>query len=185
MASYLPLRTVISQSLLLMVTIAVEAFVLRQQLSISKQKSIEYSASVNLLSTILGWILFFLLIPLFPVSAELQLINFLFFDQWSVPTATWLITGALLTFFVSYGVELLGLELLQRMMSDRPESQKDQRYVQPQSYPSKRLSYTEEPSQGIDKRYALLVANATSYTLVVIILLVFRLVSEASIIPDI
>lgn len=189
MPSYLPLRAVISQSLLLMFTIAIEAFILRQQLSLSHKKSVEYSATVNLLSTVVGWLIFLSFAPSLPDSLELQLLNFIFFDQWSTTTATWLIAAGFITFFTSFVIEFLGLEQLQLLLGERKNIETPERYQRPRSYPTKRLSSssktdTTSQSKQADTVYAMLVANAASYSVTVLTLLVFRLFSEAQLIPS-
>ncbi len=188
MPLYLPLRAIISQSLLLMFTIAIEAFILRQQLSLSPKKSIEYSASVNLLSTVLGWLIFLSLAPSLPNPIEIQLLNFIFFDQWTATTATWLIAAGFITFFMSFLIEFLGLEQLQRLLGDRQTVETPERYQRPRSYPSKRLSSSKTdpttPAEQTDIVYAMLVANAASYTVTVLTLLVFRIFSETQLIPS-
>ncbi|MGJ3251124.1 MAG: filament integrity protein FraC [Elainellaceae cyanobacterium] len=183
MTLYLPLRAIISQGLLLLVTIAIEAFVLYQQLNISRKKSIEYSASINLFSTMLGWLAFLSIVPALPTAVEIQLINLIFFDQWTTTTATWLIAAGFLTFFISFAIELLGLEQLQLLLSDRKVVESKERYSKYSNYRSKRISSAGKAPEQTDAVYVILVANAASYTAIIILLFVFRLFSEAQLIP--
>lgn len=81
----LPLRAIMFQILFLSIAIAVESFVLEKRLGLSRRVSIEYATSVNLFSTIFGWLIFFFLEPSLPQFLQKQLINFILFDNFVLP----------------------------------------------------------------------------------------------------
>lgn len=54
----LPLRAFIFQTLLLLTSIAIEATIIHRQLNLSRLTSIQYATTLNLFSTVLGWIVF-------------------------------------------------------------------------------------------------------------------------------
>ena len=71
-----PLQAILYQLFVLLLAIALEAFILQKQLNISPRKGVEYAASINLLSVTLGWLIFFNLEQLLPESIRLRLIFF-------------------------------------------------------------------------------------------------------------
>ncbi|WP_416676155.1 filament integrity protein FraC [Egbenema bharatensis] len=118
----LPLRAIAFQALFLLIAIAIEATVLRRTLAtekkefISPKQSIHYAGTINLLCTVVGWLGFFLFFTIaytlpsaWTARVEANLVNFIFFDQWTNETATSLIVIGLIMFFASYGVKQAGL----------------------------------------------------------------------------
>jgi hypothetical protein len=172
MFSVLPLRAIAFQCLFLLLAIAIEAAVLREVLKLPYRKSVEYAASINLLSTVVGWLIFFSFEPLFPADLKLQLINCIFFDQWSSRIAPWIILAGFATFFISFLVKLSGLDLLRLLLQDKKEeketdqdsqAEKNRRY---QNTVRARKNAREGPNQA----NAILVANALSYTAILLVL---------------
>ena len=51
----IPFRLIVTQSLLIVVAIALEAIILRRFLQYPPRKSVEYSTSINLFSLVVGW----------------------------------------------------------------------------------------------------------------------------------
>ncbi|NES25501.1 MAG: filament integrity protein fraC, partial [Symploca sp. SIO3E6] len=76
----LPLETIVFQTLLLLVAIALEGRVFYHRLNLGRQISIKYAASINLLAAIISWFLFFLVQNWLPQELESEVINFIFFD---------------------------------------------------------------------------------------------------------
>ncbi|HEY9751417.1 MAG TPA: hypothetical protein V6C46_00580, partial [Coleofasciculaceae cyanobacterium] len=70
----------------MLVAIAIEAYVFRHLLT-SKDKqlglktSIQYAITLNLLAAVVGWVSFFLAQPFLPPVLRIQLISFIFFNQ--------------------------------------------------------------------------------------------------------
>jgi len=115
----LPLRAILFQLMLLLVTIAIEAVIYHRKLKLSRQTSIEYSTSLNLLSTVLGWVAFFLIQTQLSPSVRIQLISRIFFNSFygtfdTLPVLVILFTVS--TFGFVYFVELKGLDLLQALL---------------------------------------------------------------------
>lgn len=77
----LPLRAIVFQVLFLLIAIAIEALVLQRRLLIARRKSIEYAAFMNLLSAILGWIVFFFLVSRLSGELKAQLLSYIFYDN--------------------------------------------------------------------------------------------------------
>ena len=81
----LPLRAVVFQTLLLLISIAIESVVLQRLLNISRKTATEYSATLNLLSTFVGWLCFFVIEAITRRFLETQLIRYIFFDRFVSP----------------------------------------------------------------------------------------------------
>lgn len=170
----LPLRMIAFQSLFLLITISIEAFVLHRELKLSNQKSIQYAASINLLSTVMGWIIFFIVEPFIPRELKEQLMNYIFFDQffsniWSGSLTALVIVTGFLTFFLSFIVKVQGLDLLQLLLQDRvtvnePELDRANKYQM-----ARRAVKDQRIPRG--EATAILHANAASYSAIVLILL--------------
>jgi hypothetical protein len=169
----LPLRAIAFQTVFLLMAIAIEGTILHKRLNIPPKQSIQFAASINLLTTVLGWLgIFFLLStsPILPTpllnELRLVLLNFIFFDQWSSGTAEFLIMICFITFFVSLGVKWLGLVgldwLMQKDLPKAPDVAIETGvFVSPRRKPREfrpRLSTT-------------LVANAWSYSAILVALL--------------
>ncbi len=135
LANVFPLQTILFQFLLLLVGIAIESFILYRQLNLSQRRSIDYAISINLFSTILGWIVFFYVHPWLPRSLKSQLISYIFFDRFfpfaqSSNILTELILSGFVVFFATFIVKLKGLELLQMLLEAPPygERQNQEKY---------------------------------------------------------
>ncbi|NJL22105.1 MAG: hypothetical protein HC895_16875 [Leptolyngbyaceae cyanobacterium SM1_3_5] len=73
-----PLRTIVFQAMFVLIAIAIQSYIFRRQLQVSPRTSIEYAASIELLSVVAGWVLFFIVESLLPQVLRLQLFNFIF-----------------------------------------------------------------------------------------------------------
>lgn len=194
----LPLRAIAFQSLFLMMAIAIEATVLFRQLNpaaernnsalmrLSPKQSIQYAATANLLSVVVGWSVFFLFFGVtkaLPPDVKISLMNFIFFDQWSGETATLLIMVCFLTFFGSFAVKQLGLVGLQRLLNDKKESTASTApLVAPEmpalnspAHTSAIRDLRREPHEANPQIGTLLLANAWSYSAILVSLLIIRL----------
>lgn len=132
-----PFRAIILQCLLLIVSVAIEAVIFQQRLStpddqpLSPKQSVQYAASLNLLSAVLGWFTvftFFELTEMLPadwvLDLESALLNFIFFNRYSTQSLSVLIVIGFITFFASFLVKQVGLWglqwLLQLEIADPP-----------------------------------------------------------------
>jgi hypothetical protein len=131
----LPLRTIAYQTLFLIIAIAIESWVLHRflrdekQLPITPEQSVHFAATINLLCTVVGWLAFFLFFALsralpsiWASRLEGNLVNFIFFDQWSNETATSLFLTCFVMFFASFGVKQVGLTGLRSLIQAQPEA---------------------------------------------------------------
>jgi hypothetical protein len=171
----LPLRAIAFQFLFLLVAIAIEGMVLRQFLTVEEKPidyktSMQYSATVNLLSTFVGWIVFFAVQPFLPPQVRLQLINYVFFER--ITTESWLMPALVLTglgiFLGTFLVELQGLEILEWLL--------DRKGVKKETEDSGRTGrFRGRRNQNVGFQFtqqisALLVGNALSFSAILLIL---------------
>lgn len=77
----LPLRAVMMQLLLLIVSVAIEGVILQRQLGMSPRGSMQYSLALNLFSSAVGWLVAFTVHPLLPLPWQLDTISFVFFGH--------------------------------------------------------------------------------------------------------
>ena len=183
----LPLRTIAFQTLFIMVAIALEAAVLRQRLRFGFKPSVRYAASINLLATSLGWIVFWGFELLAPEELKTQVISYILFDHFS-PIASnlwldnigiWTLLAGLIIFFITFWVKLLGLELLLWVL-EVPSGQ-----ARP-TEPSRKSKYNLARQTG--KGYpqpstqstAVLQANALSFSVILLLLVVRTFVWSSS-----
>lgn len=180
----IPFRLMVTQSLLLVVAIALESLILRRFLQYPPRKSVEYSTSINLFSLVVGWFFFLNLVSNFPLPAPIlkDLMNLILFDQWSSSTLAGTVVAALVTFFVTFFVEVIGFTSLQKL---REEDEALERQI---DRTRKRPKYGQSRARGLfsvgdqasaDPLYTLLLANAASYTAIVMILLLIHFGPEA------
>lgn len=185
----LPLKMIVFQTALLIVAIAVEAVVLRRELILMPRTSIQYATTINFLSTLVGWLLFFSFHSLAPAAVRRELMNCIFFDRWQQEFIPWFFLAAVLTFFVSFFVKLGGLTGLKYFLGEQ-----ETLLEVTEEPPQKRLLYqrrgqavedTTPPKTSILIRdgNAVLQANAASYTMISLILLI-RFLVQGSITPS-
>lgn len=193
----LPLRMIAFQCLFLLLAIAVEAWVFYRNLEITPRKSVEYAASINFLSTVVGWLVFLSLQTLLPAPLQLALMNYILFDQWSGDTLTLLVVTAMVTFFVSLLIKLFGLIALQRFLGDQLEPKKDTPVKAEKESMLKTDKSDEKSSENLKTKSAfasrswretrqpnrqgnaVLLANALSYSTILLVL-ILRLLAQGT-----
>lgn len=176
LVTVLPLRAIMFQILFLLTAIAVEAFVLEQKMSFTRRVSIEYAASLNLVSTVLGWLIFFIIQPLLPLNLQLQLISFILFGHFAPQLGFSLIRiffdlglFSLLIFLLVISIEFMALEFLTNLNLISMEAQSEQISYQSDASENtlelQKIDYYSERN----KSKSLLIANAYSQTLILLI----------------
>lgn len=193
LSSILPLKAIAYQSLFLLIAIAIEATILYQRLNedamktlparpvVSPKQSIQYATVSELLTAVVGWLVFFLFFStttILPADLQAALLNFIFFDKWTDETATLLILVSFITFFASLAVKhlgLLGLRWLLQGQEPAPPSPKADTEENPEPRVRSRVSVfrdlRKEPRQFQPQFNALLVANAWAYSAILAVLL--------------
>jgi hypothetical protein len=155
----LPLRAIAFQLLFLLLAIAIEGAVLRQRLGIGRKLSMQYAATVNLLSVVLGWIVFFAAEPFLPPDWRTTLVQFVFFGIRSIPPA--LILVGFGVFMATFVLKLQGMLWLDWLLDQLP----------PPPPPTERITFKGRKghrqlafSDGPNRPLAVLWANAMSFS---------------------
>lgn len=172
----LPFRAIAFQILFLLVAISLEALILYRRLAFDYKTSVRYAATINLLSTFVGWIIFFNVQQVLPEALRIQLISLFFFErvfpnQWSASVTPMLTLTALGTFLGVVIVEYQGLTLLETLLETRkPQEETDSILRSRDRFRMRRLE------GGIlfkrnDRAYTILVANSLSFSAILIMLL--------------
>lgn len=175
----LPARAIAFQILFLLVAIALEALVLYRRLPYSYKNSVRYAATLNLLSTFVGWVIFFNVQQVLPESLRVQLISFFFFERffpndWQGSMAPMMVTIALGTFLGVIVAEYQALTLLEIMLETRkPEETTDTILKSRDRFKFRRLEEGGILFRKNDRAYTLLIANSLSFS-AVLLLLLFR-----------
>ena len=176
LAPLLPVQTVIFQILFLLIAIALEGYILHRKLQLSRKSSIEYAISINLLYTIVGWLIFFFIQPLLPVALRLQLISYIFFNtfhQNQLPSLNAAIVFiGIVSFFVAFVVKVLGLYIMEWLLTF-PHKTTTNTYQKTIKLRSKsRKSFNKLTSnKNTSKATVILVANALSHSVLLGLLL--------------
>lgn len=191
LTTVIPLPLILFQTVFLLVAIIIEAMVLRQNLRWPRRISLERAATINLLAVTIGWILFFLIEPILPEALHEQLISFIFFDRffanaWSGSLAIWLVGAGIISFFVTFFIKLEGLTLLLRLLKPPDFQTRTQILAETSGQPetgrirSRKLRQSQfdlQHQQERDRTNAVLRANAASFT-VILLLLLLRIVLQ-------
>ncbi len=172
----LPLRTFAMQGLFLLVAIAIEAAVLHNRLGISRRGGVQYALTLNLLSTVLGWMLFFTLEPYLSEAFQLNAMSYVLFNRTFGPTVSLpslVLIGIFGVYTLTFFIETQAMTLLVRLWgkvpppaeygSDDPKQKKNRRQLRSKASWSGRL-----------RASTLLRANAMSYGAIAILLYVLQ-----------
>ncbi|WP_096595332.1 filament integrity protein FraC [Calothrix sp. NIES-2098] len=115
----LPVGAVLFDLLFLLIAIAIEAYCFNIRLKFDKKTSVFYAISINLFSSVIGWIVFFLVEPILPLYLKSELMNFVFFNSVkSSNTPTYIILTAFIIFFGTFIVKLLLLRVFSLALSE-------------------------------------------------------------------
>ncbi|MDX2228075.1 MAG: hypothetical protein NW220_00465 [Leptolyngbyaceae cyanobacterium bins.349] len=173
----LPARAIAFQILFLLVAIALEALVLYRRLPYDYKTSVRYAATINLLSTFVGWVFFFNVQQLLPEDLRIQLISFFFFERffpngWAEGMAPLVITTALGIFLGVIVTEYQGLTLLETILETRkPDAETESILKSRDRFKFQRLQEGSVLFKKNDRAYTLLVANSLSFSVILVILL--------------
>lgn len=171
-----PIKTVLFQFLFLLITISLEGLILRRLLRLGRRTSIEYSASINLLTVFLGWLTFFFILPFLPEPLRGVLISYIFFDRLIpaqiAPFYTLLVIIAFGIFLAAYIIKIVGLRILQillgvpitKVSSIAPTKTLSNSFLPNRSPERQVLKY--QANQAV----AVLLANACSHTVISLLL---------------
>lgn len=167
MSDVLPLRMIIYQLLFIVLAIAVEALVLQKYLGIGRKSSIQYASTANLLSTVVGWFVFFISVPWMPDPLRQQIITYIFFDETNNPPL--LVGLAFLMFLGTFIIKLQSLNWLDLILEGKPVIVTEVRdRTKFQGRKAQRQPFADVPNRAL----AVLWANAASFTIISIFIFI-------------
>jgi hypothetical protein len=186
----LPLRAVSFQIVLLMIAIALEAIVFFWQLGLDYRTSVRYTATLNLLSTVVGWVVFFIVQAIVPEGLRIQLISYFFFERffpnpWAAGIVPIVAVTSLGIFFSVFLLEFGGLELLERILEKKKPKADDKKDSEkkPDSdsgedpKPKEKIARFRRPAEGYifrtdNRAYVVLMANSLSFSAILLFLFI-------------
>lgn len=134
-----PLRLIWFQFFFLLIAVATEAYIFSQLIGMGRKKALFYAASINLIAAIIGWLFFFLIVPLLPQSLKLLLVGYIIFDKLfyqpdssSLNPAIALTFTAIFIFFSGLALKMRTFQLLQiwlTMTKTQVEARKESKLV--------------------------------------------------------
>jgi hypothetical protein len=179
----LPLRAILFQFLFLMVAIAIESQVLYRNLDLTQKTSVKYAATINLFSVVVGWYAFFLGQHFLPREFRIQMISYIFFEQFLPQVGLEMIVPlvvmlAFVGFMGTFLLKMLSLNLLERLLGVTHESK-----MTPLANEQVRFRRRQQRLRGVrinSRAYAVLVANTLSFCAILFLLFVRYFTSQAS-----
>ena len=176
----LPVPTIVLQILLLLVTIAIEALILQRMMRMGYKTSVEYSTSINLFSSSLGWIIFLIYLQAsIPEGLKTKIISYMLFakfdtGQLAIGESINIFLGGLFAFITVWFLEWQGLNLLQWLLEYSPnqDTGTERKYTRPSlsSQQDVGLMYSQNR-----KAYVIMLANVCSHGAVLAILFISQL----------
>ncbi|MEH2052223.1 filament integrity protein FraC [Nostoc sp.] len=168
-----PIGGILFDLLFVMIAIPIEAYVLHSRLKFDKKTSTFYAISINLFSSVIGWFIFFVSEPLLPIQVKSELINYMLFNSFKLPsTQTLIILTACIIFFATFLMKFLILRVLLFSLHE-PVAKKEAKEEEETkiSQRQQRLRLSSVNFQNTNLVTTILIANSLSYTAITIILL--------------
>jgi hypothetical protein len=172
-----PLKAIVFQILFLLVAIALEAGILRQRMRLGYQRSVQYAASINLLATVLGWILFLAIekLPMLAPNLKAQIISYVMFNRllsnsWSEQIGWIILLSGMLAFFATLVVKIWALESLMRLLGTWKAPEQPQKLSRDERYRLSRDGRLSRQQNNATLISAVLQANALSFSAILLLL---------------
>jgi hypothetical protein len=163
----LPIGAIFFGILFLLTTIPIEALVFNKWLKFDKRTSIFYAISINVFSSVIGWIVFFMVEPMLPIGIKSELINYIFFNKIKDPNISSLIIFLSFTIFIStFLVKFLLMKLLIIFMDEAGQK------AEITSSQERYFYMSLAKLQTTNLITSTLIANALSYTAITVIILI-------------
>jgi hypothetical protein len=165
----MPLGAILFSFLFLLISIPLEAYILNATLKFDKKTSSFYAICMNLFSNVIGWAIFFLIEPLMSNRLKSGFMNLIFFNQILPNLINLMILTAFIVFFGTFVLKSLILRVALISLTDFWKNQPEST---PQVFYSRRDFKRKLQTKNIFT--SVLIANAISYTAVVLILFLIR-----------
>ncbi|MDZ8055613.1 MAG: filament integrity protein FraC [Aulosira sp. ZfuVER01] len=165
-----PVGAVLFDLLFLLMAISIEAYCFNSRLKFDKKTSIFYAISINLFSSVIGWIVFFMIEPILPVDLKSELINFVFFNSFKLPnTQTLIILTAFIIFFGTFIVKFFLLRLFSLALNEDFGKKTEE---SPNFERQKWRYMTRAKLMSNNLVSTMLIANSLSYSAITLVLLI-------------
>lgn len=164
----LPLGAILFEFLFLLVSIPIEGYVFYKMLKFDKKSSIFYAMAVNILSSVLGWIIFFLLEPILPINIRAELMNYIFFHRLKSVNPQHILVFGACVFIITYFMKFLLLKFLVFLLRE------DFIQVEDEASTDRRLKWQKNNLvrlQNTNLIRTILIANSLSYSAISIVIL--------------
>ncbi|MCW5313764.1 filament integrity protein fraC [Nostoc sp. KVJ3] len=164
-----PVGGILFDLLFVMIAIPIEAYILHYRLKFDKKSSTFYAISINLFSSVIGWLIFFVSEPMLPIQVKSELINYMFFSNFKSPnTQALIILTAFIIFFATFLTKFFILKLLLLSLNETVAKKEEE----PQTSQRRRWrTFSNIKLQSTNLVTTILIANSLSYTAITIILL--------------
>jgi hypothetical protein len=164
-----PFGAILFDFLFLLVAIPIEAYVLNARLSFDKRTSAYYSIAMNLFSSTIGWVTFFLIEPYLPSQLKSELISYVFFYQFQAAnTQSFMILLAFIIFFATLLLKFFLLRLMLLTLTE-PTEAKEEEFQYPRRT-SRRGNKAKLLSTNLFT--TILIANSLSYSAITVVLII-------------
>ena len=168
----LPVGVILFEFLFLLTAIPIEAYVLNKRLKFDKKTSMFYAIAINLFSSTLGWIIFFLIEPILPIGLKSELISYIFFHNFRrESTQGLLILIAFIIFFLTFFMKFFFLRFFVLSLKE------DVLQVYKKTPENNRLKWRRTSIarlQNTNLVTTILIANSLSYSAISMIILLSR-----------
>ncbi len=171
--SIVPIGAVLFDFLFVLIAIPIEAYVLNTRLLFDKKTSIFYAISINLFSSVIGWIVFFMVEPILPVPIKSELINYVFFNNLKSSSSTQavIIVTAFIIFFATFLAKFFILRLLLFVLDEAAGKAKNEAEIT-DGQRRQRRRVSKYKIQNTNLVTATLIANSLSYSAITVILFI-------------
>jgi hypothetical protein len=165
-----PIGGVLFDFLFVLIAIPIEAYILNRRLKFDKRTSAFYAISINLFSSVIGWIIFFVVEPMLPINVKSELINYMFFNNFkSSNTQSLIILTAFIIFFATFIMKIFLLKGLLLSLLNEPFAKKEEENETFRGRKLRTLSNAKLQSPNLVT--TVLIGNSLSYSVITIILL--------------
>ncbi|MBD2531205.1 filament integrity protein fraC [Nostoc flagelliforme FACHB-838] len=164
-----PIGGILFDFLFVLIAIPIEAYVLHSRLKFDKKTSIFYAISINLFSSVIGWLIFFFSEPILPIQVKSELINYMLFNSFKLAnTQVLIILTACIIFFATFLMKYFILKILLLSLHEPVAKKPDEPKISPRQL---RRRFSRITFQNTNLVTTILIANSLSYTAITIILL--------------
>ena len=168
----LPIGVILFEFLFLLTAIPIEAYVFNKRLKFDKKTSTFYAIAINLFSSTMGWIIFFVIEPMLPIELKSELISYIFFHNFrSGNTQGLLILTAFTIFFLTFFMKFFLLKFFVVSLKENLAT------VYAKTPENKRLKWRRTSLarlQSTNLVTTILIANSLSYSAISMIILFSR-----------